>query len=308
VAFDLLMINFRYHIVSLVAVFLALAIGVIAGTTVINHEIVKGLEASDRTLRRSLSTQQDANDALQAELSLWESFGTAITPSFIKDRLHGKRLVLLIANGVSGKMVGDVEDKIRDAGGSRAGTITFSDRWTLADDATKQQLALALGAGSTSDPADLERQAAQRLSQRLAVTGNPDADGDLLKTLNDDGFISVKDQTGGQFPPSEAILVWLSSGNPDPSPPDAQFTLPLLRGLAGTTPIATGEPLGAAVSLSDQIKDDAALSRSVATVDHVDTIPGLISLIAGLRDVSGGLPAPHYGVRRGSSGVAPIAP
>jgi hypothetical protein len=308
VALDLLMINFRYHIVSLVAVFLALAIGVIAGTTVINHEIVKGLEASDRTLRNALSTQQDANDALKNELALWQSFGTGITPLFVKERLKGKKIVLLIASGANGGMVGDIEDTLRDAGASRAGSITFSTKWALADDPTKQQLGLALGSASTSDPADLERHAAQRLSQRLAVSGNPSQKGDILKTLTDDGFISLNDQSGGEFPPAGALIVWLSSGNTNPSPPDAQFAVPFLKGLAGTAPIAVGEPLGAADSLTDQIKADAGLLRSIATVDHADTTPGLISLIAGLRDVAAGLPAPHYGVRRGNSGVAPIAP
>ena len=302
------MINFRYHVVSLVAVFLALAIGVIAGTTVINHEVVKGLEASDRTLRNRLSTQQDENDALKNELSLWKSFGTGITPSFVKDRLKGKKVVLLIANGVSGSIVGDVEDTLRAAGASRAGTITFSAKWALTDDPTKQQLGLAVGAGSTSDPAALERQAAQRLAQRLAVAGNPGEKGDLINSLKEDGFITIDDPTGGEFPPAGSLIVWLSSGSNDPSPPDAQFTLPLLRGLAGTAPIAVGEPLGAAVSLSDAIKDDAALSRSIATADHVDQIPGWISLVAGLHDVAAGLQAPHYGVRRGDSGVAPVAP
>jgi len=302
------MINFRYHIVSLVAVFLALAIGVIAGTTVINHEIVKGLEASDRTLRNALSTQQDANDALKNELSLWESFGTAISPSFVKGKLSGKKIILLIAAGTNGGLVGDVEDALRQAGASRAGSITFSTKWALGDDATKQQLGLALGTASSSDPADLERRAAQRLTQRLAVSADPGAKGDILKTLVDDGFISLNDQSGGQFPPAGSLMVWLSSGNADPSPPDGQFTLPFLKGLAGTEAMAVGEPFGAADSITDQIKADATLLHSVATVDHVDTIPGLISLIAGLRDVAAGLVAPHYGVRRGNSGVAPVAP
>ena len=69
--------------------------------------------------------------------------------------------------------------------------------------------------------------------------------------------------------------------------------------------IAVGEPMASADSLSDQIHGDAALNRTVATVDHVDTIPGVAALIAGLHDVATGLPAPHYGTRRGTTAIAP---
>ena len=63
--------------------------------------------------------------------------------------------------------------------------------------------------------------------------------------------------------------------------------------------------MASADSLSDQIHGDAALNRTVATVDHVDTIPGVAALIAGLHDVATGLPAPHYGTRRGTAAIAP---
>ena len=49
----------------------------------------------------------------------------------------------------------------------------------------------------------------------------------------------------------------------------------------------------------------AATLSTVATVDHVDTIPGVAALIAGLHDVATGLPAPHYGTRRGTTAIAP---
>jgi len=99
------MINLRYHIVSLVAVFLALAIGVIAGTTVINDQVVKGLERSDKTLRDSLKTQQNANSTLKSELNLWETWGGSVAKQIEKDELKGKTVVLLLSNGVDGKIV-----------------------------------------------------------------------------------------------------------------------------------------------------------------------------------------------------------
>ena len=93
------MINLRYHIVSLVAVFLALAIGVIAGTTVINDQVVKELERSDRALRTALTTQQNANSALKSQVALFNSWGDAIAKKLEADQLRDRNVVLILSNG-----------------------------------------------------------------------------------------------------------------------------------------------------------------------------------------------------------------
>jgi len=79
----------------------------------------------------------------------------------------------------------------------------------------------------------------------------------------------------------------------------------LLRALVERSTVAVAEPMGSADSLCDQIHGDSTLNKTVATVDHADTIPGIAALIVGLHDVAAGLPAPHYGTRRGTTAVAP---
>jgi Copper transport outer membrane protein, MctB len=305
VAFDLLMINLRYHIVSLVAVFLALAIGVIAGTTVINDQVVKGLERSDSTLRASLKKQEDANVSLKNQVALLNTWGGAVAKQMEKDALKGRTVVLLSSNGVDGKIVSSIQNALAIAGATRGGSITFSSRWNLGDDTARQQLGAILGLGPAASAADIATQGAERFATRLDTPGDPNGQGDVLQSLSQSGFIQVSDPTGGSFPPTGSLFIWLSSGAPNPSPPDGQFSLPFLRALIGRASIAVGEPMASADSLSDQIRGDAALNRSVATVDHVDTIPGVAGLIAGLHDVAAGLAAPHYGTRRGTTAVAP---
>lgn len=304
-ALDLLMINLRYHIVSLVAVFLALAIGVIAGTTVINDQVVKGLERSDKTLRRSLQQQQDANTILKGELSLWETWGSSVAKGLEKDTLKGRTVVLLLSSGVDGKIISSVQNALTVAGATRGGTITFSSRWNLGDPTVVQQLGSIFGLGPAATSADVATQGADKMATRLDTPGDPNAPGDLLQALSQSGFIQVSDPTGGSFPATSSVVIWLSSGAANPSPPDGQFSLPLLRSLVERMSVAVGEPMRSADSLSDQIHGDAALSKTVATVDHVDTIPGVAALILGLHDVVTGLPAPHYGTRRGTTAVAP---
>ena len=58
------MISMRYHIVSIAAVFLALALGIVLGATKINSPLLVGLqsdrELADRRARSALDGQQDA--------------------------------------------------------------------------------------------------------------------------------------------------------------------------------------------------------------------------------------------------------
>ena len=299
------MINLRYHIVSLVAVFLALAIGVIAGTTVINDQVVKGLERSDSTLRASLKTQQDANASLKTQLNVYENWGGAVARLIEKDALKGRTVVLLMSNGVDGKVVSNVQNALTVAGATRGGSITFTSRWNFGDDAARQQLGSIFGLGTAATAADVAAQGADRLASRLDIPGDPNAAGDLLRALSDGGFIQVTDPTGGTFPVSGSLVIWLSSGASTPSPPDGQFSLPLLRALIQDRPVAVAEPMGSADSLCDQIQGDATLNKAIATVDHVDTIPGVAGLIWGIHTVASGLPAPHYGTRRGTTAIAP---
>ncbi len=299
------MINLRYHIVSLVAVFLALAIGVIAGTTVINDQVVKELERSDKALRTALATQQDANTALKSQLGLFNTWGETIVKGLEKDQLRAHNVVLILSNGVDAKIVSNVQDALTEAGATRAGSITFSNRWNLADAVTRQQLGSILGLGSAATTADVETKGVQRIATRLDTPSDPSTPGDLLQALTQSGFIQVTNSGGGAFPPAGSLLIWLSSGSRSPSPADAEVSLPLLRALVGRMPLAVGEPLNSPDSLSDQIHGDAALSRAVATVDHVDTILGVAALVLGLHDVAAGLPAPHYGRRAGATAVAP---
>ena len=213
------MINLRYHIVSLVAVFLALAIGVIAGTTVINDQVVKELERSDKALRTALGTQQDANTALKSQVSLYNTWTETIAKKLEKDQLRGRSVVLLLSNGVDAKIVSNVQDALTQAGATRAGSITFSIRWNLADQGTRQQLGSILGLGPAATTSDIASRGAERIANRLDTPSDPNAAGDLLQALTQSGFVQLSNPGAVAFPPAGSLLIWLSSGNRNPSPP-----------------------------------------------------------------------------------------
>ena len=48
------MISFRYHVISIAAVFLALVLGIVAGSTVVPGPLVDSLRANIKTADRNL--------------------------------------------------------------------------------------------------------------------------------------------------------------------------------------------------------------------------------------------------------------
>jgi hypothetical protein len=299
------MINLRYHIVSLVAVFLALAVGVIAGTTVINDQIVEQLHKQQAQLLSNRAALEAENDGLEHELDLWESYGRAQEAVAIKGMLTGRSVLLVEKAGVPGDLIGELQDLIIAAGGQPAGRITFTAKWALQEETAREQLALALGEPQPDEVEKLLSDAAAALAARLRSAADPGSDADLLNQLQRADFLAMHDIRPGQFPARNTMVLALSPGIADSQPVDRTFMLPFLRGLTGSVGAVVAEPLDAQQSLADGVRADADLRRAIATVDHVNTIPGQISLVVGLHDVSFGLEARHFGTRSKTQGVAP---
>jgi len=64
------MISFRFHVVSITAVFLAIAIGVVVGTTYVDGAVVDGLRNRIDSVEGNLDDRRAENDRLESELGL----------------------------------------------------------------------------------------------------------------------------------------------------------------------------------------------------------------------------------------------
>ena len=62
------MIDFRYHLVSIVAIFLALAIGIVIGTTALNGPVTEALQKGNASLNGDLNNLRDQSTAQQQRI------------------------------------------------------------------------------------------------------------------------------------------------------------------------------------------------------------------------------------------------
>lgn len=297
------MISFRYHVVSLVAVFVALAIGVIAGTTVIDQELIDTLRSQRLNDQRNLGQERATNDTLRAQLSVWDAFGRAELAPLVRDKLSGREVVIAAVGQLPAGMLDAVRTTLTDAGARAATRIDFTARWSLPDDAARQALTTAVG--SSGDPPTLVTEALEKLATRLRSSeaiGTGDAD--VVRALEGAGFIALDDEDAQAFPPRGAAFVVLWPGTRD-ARPDAVFGASVARALATARTTSVAEPVAAAASVTDRVTGDGDLAPIIPTVDHVDTMPGRYALVLALAARLGGEPAQHFGTRRRTAGVVP---
>lgn len=314
------MINLRYHIVSLVAVFLALALGVVMGSTVFKDS----LSAAQRTLTNAVVNQAETlrqqKNQLDAENSDLKTFGAAVLPVLLRDKLRGRHVVVLQTDQVDNGTWLTVRDTLqRLAGATVDGRVVFpGDRLTLQNDGDRSRLAQLLGDDS-ADPQHLRDAALERLTDRLVVSERLPSDRasrarDALTSLADDKFANL--DLASQFkngkapfpvPGSLFVIIGPADGNPALAP--TQFLVPLARLLAekATAPVAGVEAWLGTSSWVQELRADKDANQRVTSIDDVDQVFGQYALVealaAKLQDP--GQPPVRYGTKAGSDKLLP---
>ena len=314
------MISLRYHIVSLVAVFLALALGIVVGSTVLQEGTVSVLRATSEKVRQESDRNSRENVALKQDKARLEAFGAAVLPELVQGRLKGRPVVLVDTDKVDGGLRDTVRKALEDAGAEVDGQITFADeRLALAADADRAAMGRLLAA-EAGTPEVLRGELVKRLAERLATpAAMPQEDGqraaELLTGLQDADFLADlslrRPLAAGTdpFPRPGSIFVLLGPGVDAAAVTPEAFLVPLADQISARAagPVAGVEP--AAVPDTGSwvlaLRNDRAVSRRVSGIDAVDTVYGQLALVEALEDSLQQLPAGQYGTKDGASGLLP---
>lgn len=172
------MLSFRFHIVSLVAVFLALAIGIIMGSTVIDRALVDTLEDQQQSLRTDLDELSEENAGLRQELGDVREVGDRLASEGGERLLSGTLAdvpVLVVAvRGVDEGVLDDLAGLLDTAGAVSQGTLWLTDRLALADEDAVTDLAAVLGLDEAAGTDELRTAAVEQVADavRDAVTSS----------------------------------------------------------------------------------------------------------------------------------------
>jgi len=302
------LISFRYHLVSIVAVFLALALGVLVGTTVVNQGVINDLtNRTNSASKRAADLRKQVGD-LQTQINRLNSFSSIVEPLLVDNQLNGTPVVMVTQEGVDASEVDGVRKVLGDAGANVLAELVVTGRMALADEGSRAAMARLLGDPSSATPDQLTHAAAVGLGTRLAE--GPGADGiDLLDGLRTAGFVAIRASStpvasiGG----ADQVMVLLSGGRAAPPLDPTLFLQPLAQTLVtASQPVAAAETVDTVYPFIPLLRSDSSVDGHLITVDDADQLPGRVALVLGLRDIllspgNGG----DYGVKDGAATLIP---
>jgi len=311
------MINFRFHVVSIVAVFLALALGVVIGSTVVDRAIVSSLRNRIDRVERNADARQAENEALRTELGQRNATIAAASPFSVTGRLTGVSVAILVEPGVAPDAVENLVALTRTAGSTVGGVVDITDAWD--DDARSNALRTATRV-EVRGPRRVRAAAWDVLARRLAEGVAADPADDVLARLDEAGFIAYRGI--GDVPESAPAYPasWPGAGarsvyvvRPDAAPAAEQAARTAARATAlaeagvETTAAedhrdADGVPSRGVVLAN--VRDDEGLRVRLSTVDDFDLVDGRIATVLATadlgRDVTG-----RYGFGAGAEAPMP---
>lgn len=307
------MVDFRYHLVSIVAIFLALATGIVLGATALNgglvHDLngrIRGLIAEKDSLRTQYDAERDRADA-------GDGFVKIAGPLLETGKLAGRTVVIVSLPGVT-KAERDAAANALKVGGA---VVTADVR--VGDKAfDPAQSALVDDLASRLVPAGVNLVAGDPLSRLgtvlgAAVVAKPVAGVVRAETflrvtsgLHEAGLVAVSGTAPG---PGGLALILVGAPPDKPVSPDTLggFTLALARSARqqGLGAVAAGVPAAATSGgLINTIRHDAATSATVSTVDDLGRPQGQVAIVLALvGQFTGGVG--HYGSGDGASAAFP---
>ncbi len=300
------MISMRYHIVSLAAVFLALALGIVLGATKINSPILAGLQGDTDTLTVERDTLKQQNADLLGQAASAEQMAEAVSDVAVRGIFKPKPTVVLIttndANSADRDAILSLLNKADAVVAAQVQlTADFSDPARAAE--VRALVTDNVPAGQTLPEVDDVGNLMGGLLSSLLIaddTGSsPASESDASKAisaLTTAGFI----RTSGELKAGRLVILLTGGAQTGNSVADRAGAIASLAAqlkttangvvLAGRQGSATAEsgPVGV-------IRADTADSASVTTVDDVDLASGRLATVLGLAEQDLGK-AGRYGI------------
>ena len=326
------MIDFRYHLVSIVAVFLALAIGIVLGSTELQGNALDLLNTTSNSLRSQLAAASSERDNYAAQATAGEQFAQAAEPALLAGLLKGDRIVLVTEPGAQDSVISGVKQAAADAGATVTGQISLQPRFY--DDSGETQSALSSTNGSAAQAAGLalpttgadqqtyyQEQAAQLIASTIltapaagaaAAAGgtraglSASAAQGLLASYAQAGFLVISGQPAAVRATLAVVITPQTPPSDGASDPASQVLTAVAKQLAvaSDATVVAGGVSGSGASSAMSVLRASSVSGKVSTVDDADTTYGQITVIQALAVQVGGGKAASYGVD-GASAISP---
>jgi len=278
--------TFRYHAISLIAVFLALGIGVLLGVSIGEEGVVSGARKDlENSLRGDLSSSRGRVSDLRAELGIRDQFERQAYPGLVADLLPGFRIGVVAMGDLPSGYSEQIRDSVEPAGAEIASISVI--RAPLQLDKLAEELRRTSFAKLDRDSDTLSK-FAERIGKQLGNGGAlvDRVKGDLFSSSRGeyrglDGIVWVRDRDG---------LKGEDKQNQD------RFETALLSGMRSTD----AEIVGVETRDTDPSQIPFMTRQRLPSVDDLDLVAGRTALVYVLLGAAG-----QFGVKDTAAKLLP---
>jgi hypothetical protein len=276
----------RYHATSLVAVFLALAIGILIGAEFGGDALTNTRKDLENSLTGNLQDARSRADELSGKLARSDEFASRVYPALVRNRLAGRRIGVVAMGDLPGETSSAIEDALGPTG------------------------ARLVGIGVVREPVDLHGLSADLAKTRFAdIRRNEDTltafgsgvgrqlvrGGTLLEVVRSHLF----SRASGNFGALDGVIVVRQSPEgmgPKQRATAGQLESALIKGVVGTREPAVGTE----TSTAEPSSISFFAGNDLSSVDDVETTAGQVATVFALLGAEG-----SFGVKGSADRLLP---
>lgn len=291
------MIDLKYHIVSLIGIFLALGLGILIGSTIVSDDLMVGqqrkmidaLEEKFTSLREREAELLAVNENQAEILKNYENFGQTMRPMVVKNRLQGQRVAVIVTGGMD--VPAGMVNTLSESGAILTSQTIVLNNVSLRDAALRKSIAEFYHLKEDAGSDEMRRNIAQSVAKLICNKG----DTATLQFLQQNKLVKFSGEYSQRV---DHVIIMGGSENIGATFMES-FDAPLLDLL-----LAEGKSLAGVESSEANISFMEAYQKfNITTIDNVDLSPGQISLVLSM----GGEPG-DYGLKPTASKFMPSLP
>ena len=309
------MIDFRYHLVTIIAIFLALAVGIVVGTTALNGPVLDGLRRANKDLISEKQELQTDKRDLESDVATADGVAGELAPGLLGGRLGGQRVLLVTTDRTPAQLVDQLSPLVAQAGGTVAGRLRVQpemldeQQGQLLEDLVAQVIPAGLEVPAGEPVERAGAVLAASLLRRPGAEPVPTADAQAVVSAFEEADLVELSEEGQQITPADLVVV-LTGPPAEPLDPEAdarnEALLAVVEALdtqsKGAVVAGPSEALGDGGVLR-AVRANGNVDARVSTVDNADRVVGQVAVVLALQEQAAGR-AGRYG--GGAGATAPL--
>lgn len=307
------MIDFRYHLVSLISVFLALAVGVVLGAGPLQNSLGTALNDQVTALRENRNATQAKLEQTETAVNERDSYITQAASGLLPGTLASKNVAMVLLPEAKAEDADAITTQLKNAGATVTGRVSLTSTWV--DLSRENYRSTFSGQVQGHLDSTTSKDANGILGEALAkaLTANDDSSRVLMDMLS-----VTADKSGTPFvsvdstPTAAAEMIVVVGPRPQASSgkgatveatpgQDPKAWAKALEGTAGRAPTVV---VGSADGDDGVVSIIRSEKAKVTTVDSVGQIAASVSTPLALASTRAGTIG-HYGFDKGAEAVMP---